>query len=333
VAGPGELHSLTFFCLFGGPAVLLWGLGRIQQKRLIENTPSSKVRSAAMGLVELQGTAKARKILTAPISGLQVCWWRCRVEELRSSGKNRQWVTIKETGSYDLFYLEDSTGSVLVNPADAEIHALERKDSLGWGSNPHLLNVLSGWGIDATSWFGTRQLRVIEECIPHLGPLYVLGEIMPLRNHVLERQQRFAAKLRAVKADPVKMKAADLDQDGNISPDEWEAVRLQQEDEFLREELERQKTNPVMTDVIVKAPADGPFVVSAKSEKDLLSSMAWRAPFGLFLGVLGSSLGLWLSLMQGWEAWQGLGVLGCGFVVGYFLKKLKGATSWASFSS
>ncbi|MFA6004741.1 MAG: hypothetical protein WC881_11820 [Elusimicrobiota bacterium] len=105
----------TLLILGSGPLALSWGLGCLREKRLIENTPTSKVRSAAMGLVELSGQAVPRTLLQAPCTGRECCWWCCRVQEYKRSGKNSRWVTVKEIGSQDMFYLQDSTGRVLVD--------------------------------------------------------------------------------------------------------------------------------------------------------------------------------------------------------------------------
>ncbi len=66
--------------------------------------------------------ARQQKPQKAPLSNMDAGWWSCRVEELRSNGKNSHWETIKQVGSNDLFYLEDPTGRVLVNPLGAELH-------------------------------------------------------------------------------------------------------------------------------------------------------------------------------------------------------------------
>ena len=49
------------------------GFQLLVRKRLIENTPSSKIRSAAMGLVELSGLATGPYTMNAPITGLPCC--------------------------------------------------------------------------------------------------------------------------------------------------------------------------------------------------------------------------------------------------------------------
>ena len=52
-----------------GPVLLFCGFRALRLHRLIDNTPTVKVRSMAMGLVEVKGRIEERSRLTAPFSG------------------------------------------------------------------------------------------------------------------------------------------------------------------------------------------------------------------------------------------------------------------------
>jgi len=173
--------QLIAFLLIGGPMAVLWGLSKLGEKRLIENTPRSKVRSAAMGLVELAGIAQSKAPLKAPVSGLACCWWHCRVQELRSDGKNSHWETIRETDARTLFYLRDETAGVLVDPQGAELRVLTNTTAVDSATRTLLGPVLQGWGIDDLRRFSLGgRLRIIEQVIAECAPLFVLGELIPL---------------------------------------------------------------------------------------------------------------------------------------------------------
>ena len=103
---------------------MFWrGFKLFHQKKLIENIPTSKVRSMAVGLVELSGKAQAAKeLLTSPFSMASCVYFQYRVQEQRSSGKNSYWATVASYQSPQLFYLEDETGRVLAYPQGAELH-------------------------------------------------------------------------------------------------------------------------------------------------------------------------------------------------------------------
>ncbi|MFH1770987.1 MAG: hypothetical protein ABH828_05545 [archaeon] len=95
----------------------------MKQKQMIENIPTSKIRSIAMGLVEIKGIAEPfrKKLLKSPFSEKDCVYYRYTVEEYRSSGKNSRWVTIASGQSNDFFNLTDDTGTVLVDPKGAEV--------------------------------------------------------------------------------------------------------------------------------------------------------------------------------------------------------------------
>ena len=64
--------KLQFWAAVGAIAgVFLFarGFNMLRCKRLILNTPSSKIRSASMGLVEISGTAKGPQTVPAGITG------------------------------------------------------------------------------------------------------------------------------------------------------------------------------------------------------------------------------------------------------------------------
>ena len=57
-------------------------LSRLQRARWIEDTPTSRIRSAAQGLVELNGMLDAggHEPLRSPLSNKPCLWYRFRVE-------------------------------------------------------------------------------------------------------------------------------------------------------------------------------------------------------------------------------------------------------------
>ena len=111
------------FLIIAGIILLIWGLSSFKMKRLIENTPTSKIRSIAMGLVEIYGEVEPLKdnILKSPFSNNDCVYYKYKVEELRQSGKSTTWVTIKKGEEKKLFHLKDETGSVLIDLTDAKI--------------------------------------------------------------------------------------------------------------------------------------------------------------------------------------------------------------------
>src|SRR5262245_60877393 len=99
------------------------GFTQLKKKRLMENIPTSKIRSMALGLVEVEGDAEPVALLTAPFSKAACVYYQYKVEELRQSRNSRTWVMIHHGNSQDApFYLHDDTGQVLVNPRGSEVN-------------------------------------------------------------------------------------------------------------------------------------------------------------------------------------------------------------------
>ncbi len=116
--------SIVFFLgLLFGLFLLFVGFNALRFKQRIENTPTSKVRSVAMGPVEVNGVvvASTRGTLEAPFTGTPCVYYRYTVEEYRKTGKSSSWVTIDSGQDARLFFVKDDTGSLLVDSKDANV--------------------------------------------------------------------------------------------------------------------------------------------------------------------------------------------------------------------
>lgn len=111
----------AFYGLGFGIYSFFHGLICYRKKRAIESIPTSTVRGLAMGLVELNGKAKATKLIVAPLTANECAFYRYTVERYESSGRSGQWVLIS-SGDSDIipFTLEDDTGKIMVLPKGAE---------------------------------------------------------------------------------------------------------------------------------------------------------------------------------------------------------------------
>ena len=114
------------FYSFGGFLLGLYlfyrGFHHFRRKRLIENIPRSKIRSIAMGLVEVLGTvAPFKKPLKSPLTRTTCVYYKYTIEEFRHAGKKSDWHKISVGFASVPFLLTDNTGTVLVDPRNAEI--------------------------------------------------------------------------------------------------------------------------------------------------------------------------------------------------------------------
>lgn len=318
----GSHREIPLLMLGGGPLVLAWGLDCLRQKRLIEDTPTSKVRSAAMGLVELSGQAVPRTMLKAPCTGRECCWWYCRVQEYKRSGKNSRWVTVKELGSPELFYLRDSTGRVLVDPQGAELIVPETVIPLDSGTRAQLEPAFAAWGLSSSSWFGfDKKMRVQEQAIIPAAELYVLGDLAKRVDQLEARKQRFAERIRAAKSDPAKMAEADANHDGGVDAMEWTDFLTREESRFLVEEAARAPAAAPDDDLVVRGPADRPFIISTEPESGLTSAFGRRALFGTSGGIAVAALGCWLAQNEGYALGLIIGIVSAGLAVGLLFVK------------
>ena len=98
------------------------GMKTVKLKRTIEHVPTSPVRGAAYGLVELKGKPQAaNQWLTAPVSNRECVCYRHKIERRKRSGKKSSWVTVSDTTESSRFWCRDHTGSMEVDPEGADI--------------------------------------------------------------------------------------------------------------------------------------------------------------------------------------------------------------------
>lgn len=118
------LPSETFWFIFSGLSLFLifslYQAYKITIKaREIENTPTSKIRSAAQGWVELEGEQHFFKSapLIAPLSKIPCTWYYYSVEYYKKKG----WVEIEKGESQSFLILDDKTGQCIIDPKGATI--------------------------------------------------------------------------------------------------------------------------------------------------------------------------------------------------------------------
>jgi len=162
-----------------GFVFLIFAFRSLSKKRLIENTPTSKIGGLAMGFAEIFGTVVAEKILKSPLTNKDCVYYKYNIDEYKKQGKSHSWVTIRQGKQISNFYLKDDTGSVLVNPERAKIDVPEDYSvESGMGKDPptNVLNFLKENNISFEGFFGlNRKMRFIEYYIAPGDKLFILG--------------------------------------------------------------------------------------------------------------------------------------------------------------
>jgi hypothetical protein len=160
---------------------LFWrGFLILQRKRLILDTPTAKVRSAAMGLVEVSGLATGPYTIAAPITAKPCYFYRTMAWQLRQQGKNRQWVKVADESLHVPFFLDDNTGRLLVDPsgADMDIHRdyQEEFSNSFFSSAPEIPSNVAGF-LTRNGVSTDKKIKIEEYCIKPKNALFVLGTL------------------------------------------------------------------------------------------------------------------------------------------------------------
>ena len=183
-----------FFMFLIGIALFAVGLYFHKKKQLIADTPTSKIRSIAMGLVEIFGqvTPIKERLFKSPFTDEECVYYQFTIEEYRSSGKNSQWVTIKKGEQRGLFYLKDDTGMVLIDPTGATIEArrdFEYQSGLGKDPPEQVIRFLDANNLAHEGFFGlNKTMRYRETIIVPDETLYIMGTAgeNPLKKEVVQ---------------------------------------------------------------------------------------------------------------------------------------------------
>lgn len=120
IAGLPCCCASVFFAVAGG-AILYDAYGKYRLSQRIRNTPTSKARSAAVGLAELSGKAKPLEALTSPVTKSACAYWEVVGQYYYQRKKSSGWRTFHHASSGNRFHLEDETGKVLIEPKDASV--------------------------------------------------------------------------------------------------------------------------------------------------------------------------------------------------------------------
>jgi hypothetical protein len=163
-----------------GVYVFYLGFCLLQRKRLILNTPASKIRSASMGLVEINGLAVGPYTMIAPITGVPCYYFHTTAWQWQQEGKNSKWVKVADDSMHVPFFLDDNTGRVLVDPqgADMDIHRDfhdEFSTSLFSSGLELPSNIYSFLARHAVST--DRKIKIDEYCIKPKNALFILGTL------------------------------------------------------------------------------------------------------------------------------------------------------------
>jgi len=290
----GKFYPALVWALVAARFGFFKGLRYLFKARLIEDMPTSRIRSASQGYTELTGLALLRgEPLRAPLTGKPCLWWRYTIERLQESGKSSSWKVIEKGSSPHPFYLDDASGVCRIEPEGAEISCHHR---LRWqGSErrpgtaepttkPGLLQSLGKLGLSA----GDRY-RYSEYLIRAGDPLYVLGHFVSdaYGQRLLTIDQVSGQLIRDWKKD-FRQLLTRFDEDGNgqLDPAEWQKVTASARQQAL---LAQRANAGAELEHSVRKPESGnlPYLIGSQAQEHMSRNFRFRAlaVSALFLGA------------------------------------------------
>ncbi|HHH38039.1 MAG TPA: hypothetical protein ENK50_00475 [Sedimenticola sp.] len=286
----------------------VYGFRRLHRARLIEDTPTARIRSAQQGYVELRGNAwpMAGVASIAPLTGVECCWYRFSIERRG----NRGWGRVRRESSGDLFLLKEGDDECLIDPEGAEVIPSDR--SIWYGSEstprrraPEARTGTSSLLVQVAGFLNrdlgdSRRYRYTEERIYPGDPLYAIGEFRSLGeiDHRQGRREIAAGLLHHWKQDQHTLLARyDRDRNGRIDAQEWEQARRDAMAEAGREYRRQLQGQPLHRLGAGKA-ADRPFILSALPEATLVRRLRWQVAGGLGLFFVAGGFALYLLMVR-----------------------------------
>jgi len=263
------------------------GFTRLRRKRLIENIPTSTIRSAPMGLVEIIGRATPARLVTSPLRQSKCVLYKYTIERYEKRGKSSSWVTVAKGDSCSCsFEVEDNTGKVLVLPQGCELIVAkdyEFTSGLGRSIPANLVEFLENHNIRYKAFLCNYSMRFREWIIEQSDNVYVLGTAQQNKEKFDAHKANVYKRLQELKDKPEFMQQADTDKDGIINEEEWQQAVDRVERDLLAEEA--QSIDNLANDLMLAASGKEVFIISDKSQKDLVRTLAWQAFGGIFGGA------------------------------------------------
>jgi len=253
--------------LIGTISFFAW-IGNQRRSRLILDTPTSRISSAAQGYVELTGRARqAHDIpLLSKLTLLPCVWYRYIIEQERSDNKGYD---IVEQGTSDgTILIDDGSGQCFIDPDYAEVITSHKQV---WKKGGY---------------------RYTEYLLSPLDTLYAIGELTTLggANSNLDVKEDLNALLTEWKRDKTQLhERFDLNKDGQIDPKEWELAVLAAKREVAKQHGEIRLKDGTH---LLRKPKDGRlFLLSNLPEENLARKYVLWGGFHLltFVGATGGA--------------------------------------------
>lgn len=292
----GGFWALVLLMLAGCGAGLIGAFTQLRHARRMEDLPTSRIRSAAQGYVELEGVVQLMPgpDIVSPLSGARCAWWQYRVEHLETDedGRRPRWRTLESATSDSLFLLLDGSGACVIDPVGATVHPSLHRRWRGRSRRP-------GYFPRKTEWLPAGRYRYSEQLLRIGEPLYALGWFHT-QGQAMQQSHAQAQRdlLREWKADPQELRRRfDANGDGQIDAQEWEQARSAAATQVHQEQLAR-ALEPDLH--LLRRPDDRrPYLLSVRPQSALIRRHRLLAAACLTLGLASGASASWALGLRG----------------------------------
>ncbi len=178
-----EFAMGTWLSVLGlGLGFLVVATRRFGLLRRIEDSPASRVRSAAIGEIEASGRVEALGPCTDPLDGGLSPLFCCEVRQLSLLSPLRAWRTVDRlTRAVPFLLVGEEGGRIQVDPAKCSAKLLDAaKQEVGAEPAVGVRRYLSARGIARRGWLGTpKPLRLVVRRVRARDALWVKGVAQP----------------------------------------------------------------------------------------------------------------------------------------------------------
>ncbi len=330
-----ELSIFALVGVVGGLYLFIVGFRLLARKHLIADTPTSRINSASMGLVEVSGRATAAYTIPAAITGNTCLLYRTVAWQQGESRRRNEWDKIAEENQHVPFFLDDGTGQLLVDAQGAELD-LERDYRGEFDASPFSIiglpdqvsSFLARNGVTAQ-----RRIRIEEWTIKPDEDLFVVAtlaenvgaQFSPLDSRAGDDPKSLAApEIIRLSADATPATSADMTLQGKIAaaltragiqkPEAWAAAGISTETSApperqisqirvngqIRRETPGSNGNfNLASPVVLRKGENNPtFLISWQSRQDVIHALSWKSMTMVFGGGGLMLMAIYVLLLQ-----------------------------------
>jgi hypothetical protein len=292
-----QINILLVVGTVTGLVLFFKGFGLLQRKRLIQDIPRSTIRSAALGLVELNGTASGDSTLLSPLCQLDCFFYQITAWVLGGGDQYRHWKKVAEESLSVPFFITDDSGRMLVDAKGADLQIPP--------------DYSEQYGDTAQGTYGRAAAYALS---PEVGVPEAVGHF--IARHGISRDAPLKVEERSVKAGDRLFIVGTVCENTAAQVETEAAPRtaylsaaaadLQRSVVFdsVLSSAEKKLVKPGHPETVALAAANAPLVlmkgtnnpmllVSTFSQQELLGELQWKTPLYIFGGPALTLFCLW----------------------------------------